>query len=153
MSFSKFGTCSTPALFWTQQNSHRTASCSTDRALPFKTKLFITLSYSLRNSWFSGTPWSEKFLLFQGLLGSKMLQIYSIQMPHPKFMVMVSFCWKVNFLPSKIENRSVLLTMSLKLMTKVVGFFLGHPVYIYFKQGRVGCILALLIIEMNKFYL
>ena len=28
-------------------------------------------SYSLRNSWFSGTPWSEKFLLFQGSLGSK----------------------------------------------------------------------------------
>ena len=28
-------------------------------------------SYSLRNSWFSGTPWSEKLLLFQRCLGSK----------------------------------------------------------------------------------
>ena len=49
-------------------------------------------------------------------------------MPHPKLMVMVSFCWKMNLLPGKIENKSVLLTMSLKLMIKVVAFFLGHPV-------------------------
>ena len=25
-------------------------------------------------------------------------------MPYPKLMVMVSFCWKMNFLPSKIKN-------------------------------------------------
>ena len=50
-------------------------------------------------------------------------------MPYPKLMVMVSFCWKMNFLPSKIKNKFVLLTMSLKLTIKVVAFFLGHPVY------------------------
>ena len=50
-------------------------------------------------------------------------------MPHPKFMVMVSFCWKMNFLPGKIKKKSVLLTISLKLMIEVVAFFLGHPVY------------------------
>ena len=44
-------------------------------------------------------------------------------------MGMVSFCWKIIFLPGKIENNSVLLTMSLKIMIKVVAFFLGHPVY------------------------
>ena len=49
-------------------------------------------------------------------------------MPYPKLMVMVSFCWKVNFLPNKIKNKFVLLTMSLKLTIKVVAFFLGHPV-------------------------
>ena len=26
-------------------------------------------------------------------------------MPHPKLMVMVSFCWKINFLPSKIKKQ------------------------------------------------
>ena len=29
----------------------------------------------------------------------------SIQMPHPKLMVMVSFCWKMNFLPSRIKKQ------------------------------------------------
>ena len=50
-------------------------------------------------------------------------------MPCPKLMVMVSFCWKMNFLPSKLKNKFVLLTMSLKLTIKVVAFFLGHPVW------------------------
>ena len=35
----------------------------------------------------------------------------------------------MNFLPSKIKNKFVLLTMSLKLTIKVVAFFLGHPVF------------------------
>ena len=52
-------------------------------------------------------------------------------MPHPKLMVMVSFYKKINFLPSEIKNKSVLLTMSLKLMIEVVAFFLGHPVYTF----------------------
>ena len=53
--------------------------------------------------------------LFQGSLGSKKEQIWettlphknspSIQMPYPKLMVMVSFCWKMNFLPSKIKKQ------------------------------------------------
>ena len=44
-------------------------------------------------------------------------------------MIMVSFCWKMNVLPSKIKNNSVSSTMFLKLTIKVVAFFLGHPVY------------------------
>ena len=28
-------------------------------------------------------------------------------MPHPKLMVMVSFCSKMNFLPTKIKNKAV----------------------------------------------
>ena len=51
-------------------------------------------------------------------------------------MVMVSFCWKMNFLPSKIKKTMRLLTMSLKLTIKVVAFFLGHPVYIPTKYIR-----------------
>ena len=45
-----------------------------------------------------------------------------------------SFCWKINFLPSNINNKSVLLKMFLKLMIEVVAFFLGHPVYASFVQ-------------------
>ena len=52
-------------------------------------------------------------------------------MPYPKLLVMVSFSWKMNFLPSNIKIKFVLLTMSLKLTIKVVAFFLGHPVLTY----------------------
>ena len=45
-------------------------------------------------------------------------------------MIMVSFCWKMNVLPHKIKNNSVSSTMFLKLIIKVVAFFLGHPVYV-----------------------
>ena len=51
-------------------------------------------------------------------------------MPYPKLMIMVSFCWKINFPHNKIKINSVLLMMSLKLTIKVVAFFLGHPVYL-----------------------
>ena len=61
----------------------------------------------------------------------------SIQMPHPNLMVMVSFCWKMNFLPSKIKNKSVLLMMSLKLIIEVVAFFLGHPVLYEITYGNI----------------
>ena len=44
-------------------------------------------------------------------------------------MIMVSFSWKMNVLPNKMKNNSVSSTMFLKLITKVVAFFLGHPVY------------------------
>ena len=50
-----------------------------------------------------------------------------IQTPYPKLMIMVSFCWKMNFPHNKIEINSILLMMSLKLTIKVVVFFLGHP--------------------------
>ena len=139
MSFSKFSTFSTPSYFGTQQNSHLTVSRSADSTCFENEDNVNKRSYSLRNSWFSGTPWSETFLPFQGSLGSKKYQIWkttlphwnspSIQMLYPKLMVMVSFCWKINFLPSKIKNKFVLLTRSLKLTIKVVAFFLGHPVY------------------------
>ena len=43
-------------------------------------------------------------------------------------MIMVSFCWKMNFPHNEIKINSVLLMMSLKLTIKVVAFFLGHPV-------------------------
>ena len=49
-------------------------------------------------------------------------------MPYPNLMVMVSFCLKINCLPSKIKNKFVLLPMSLKLTIKVDAFFVGHPV-------------------------
>ena len=42
MSFSKCFTFSTPSFFWTQQNSHLTASRSADRALALKTKTMWT---------------------------------------------------------------------------------------------------------------
>ena len=45
---------------------------------------------------------------------------------------MVSFCWKINVLPNKIKNNSVSSTMFMKLTIKVVAFFLGHPVYVFF---------------------
>ena len=56
-------------------------------------------------------------------------------MPHPKLMLMVSFCWKINFLPSKKKKKKkkksnpFFVTMTLKLMIEVVAFFLGYPVY------------------------
>ena len=52
-----------------------------------------------------------------------------MQMPSPKLMVMVSFCWKMNFLPSEKKNR-------FKLTIKVVAFFLGHPVCIEYPIHR-----------------
>ena len=52
-----------------------------------------------------------------------------IQTPYPKLMIMVSFCWKMNFPHNEIKINSVLLMMSLKLTIKVIAFFLGHPAY------------------------
>ena len=62
------------------------------------------------------------------------LPLARIQTPYPKLMIMVSFCWKMNFPHDKLEINSVLLMMSLKLTIKVVAFSLGHPVYIYKRQ-------------------
>ena len=70
-------------------------------------------------------------------------------MPHPKLMVMVLFCWKMNFLPSKIKNKSVLLTMSSKLMIEVVAFFLGHPVYWGNAYNPVTCIFSVSLLWLN----
>ena len=43
----------------------------------------------------------------------------------------------MNFLPSEIKNKFVLLTMSLKLTIKVVAFFLGHPVLDFFNHKNM----------------
>ena len=50
-------------------------------------------------------------------------------MPYPKLIVLVSFCWKMNILPSKIKTNSFYWTMSLKLTIKFAAFFVFHPVY------------------------
>ena len=56
-------------------------------------------------------------------------------MPCPKLMIMVSFCWKMNFPHNKIKINSALLMMSLKLTIKVVASFwatLYNISYTYF---------------------
>ena len=47
---------------------------------------------------------------------------------YPNLMIIVLFCWKMNFPHNEIKINSVLLMMFLKLTIKVVAFFLGHPV-------------------------
>ena len=110
MSFLKFSTFSTPSYFGTQQNSHlRALALKTTRRQCEQTELFITQQMILRDAVqrnilavprIARIEKVGKVANLENDIAS--LNSPSIQMPYPKLMVMVSFYWKRNFLPSKI---------------------------------------------------
>ena len=48
-------------------------------------------------------------------------------MPHPKLMVMVSFCWKMNFLPSKIKKQIRFIDDALEINDRSCCILSGPP--------------------------
>ena len=139
MSFSKFATFSTIAILGTARIFRFTASrritccvmnssvCS--HCLRFQSK--GSGGREVRILLCSKVWWgrkSTKFWKWHCLTNKNSARIRT---PYPKLMIMVSFCWKMNFPHNKTKINSVLLMMSLKLTIKVVAFFLGHPVYVH----------------------
>ena len=51
-----------------------------------------------------------------------------IKTPSSKVTILVSSCWKTNFIPNNVHNFFILSLVFLKLLIASVAFFLGHPV-------------------------
>ena len=114
MSFSKFCTLSTPSFFLTQQIPTSRRPVALTEPLLWKrrqckqTELFITQQLILRDTV------KRKIIAVPRIARVKKvanlekdiasLKYPRIQMPCPKLMVMVSFCWKINFLPGNIKK-------------------------------------------------
>ena len=78
--------------------------------------------FSVRQSWLLRRKWQ----ILKITLPQK--NDHRIQTPSSKLMILVSYCWKKNFIRNNGHSLFILSLVFLKSLIVSVAFFLGHPV-------------------------
>ena len=144
MSFSKFASFCIKSHDWGNEEFLWVPSpdCNTAELRNECFSLFMPSSfYNARANTLPGGAKQWKFSVHQLWLLRQKWQIWKItlpqknghriQTPWSKLMILVSSCWKKNFIRNNGYSLFILSLVSLKSLIVSVAFFLGHPVYKY----------------------
>ena len=82
--------------------------------------------FSVRQSWLLKQKWQILKMTLPQKNGHR------IQTPSSKLMILVSSCWKKNFIYDNGHSLFILSLVFLKSLIVSVAFFLGHPVFFTF---------------------